>query len=231
MDCEILIADGFPGIEKIKTGHRIKSVCLQNLPLSMQRHTDLQICMTGEREFVCCPECFDYYSENLKPYNIAVYRGTKSVGGTYPEDSAYNIGVAGNTVFLNEKICDKRVLERLCINNRKIIRVKQGYAGCSAAFAGDKALITADRGIAAAAEKAGFDVLLILPGYINLPGFDYGFIGGCCKKIGNKFFVSGSFKNHPDRHKIYNFLKKYNTEPAELSNGVPLDVGSFLAVR
>lgn len=231
MDCEILISDDFPGIKKIKSGYIIKSRALEKLPLSMRRHTDLQICMTGADELVSCPECFEYYRERLEPHGVRVFCGTSAVGGTYPKDSAYNIGVAGNTAFLNKNICDKTVLQRLSINNKEVIHVRQGYAGCSAAAVSEKAIITADEGIAAAARRAGFDVLLVSPGHIKLPGFEYGFIGGCCKKIGNKFFVSGSFKNHPDGNRIYEFLKKYNTEPAELSDEIPLDIGSFLAVR
>ena len=58
------------------------------------------------------------------------------------------------------------------------IHVKQGYTRCSLLPVDDRSFITSDAGIAKTLAEHDTDVLLIHPGHIHLPGFDYGFIGG-----------------------------------------------------
>ena len=57
------------------------------------------------------------------------------------------------------------------------IHVKQGYTRCSLLPVDDQSFITSDTGIAKTLADYDTDVLLIRPGHILLPGFDYGFIG------------------------------------------------------
>ena len=50
--------------------------------------------------------------------------------------------------------------------------------------------------------RYGIDVLLIRPGYIELPGYPYGFIGGTNGNLSKDIIVfSGSLKEHPDYEK------------------------------
>ena len=71
------------------------------------------------------------------------------------------------------------------------------------------------------------DVLLIRPGYIILKGFDYGFIGGTCGRIGDEIIFNGDISAHPDYDAIQAFIKsrgldiKYFDYPLE-------DIGSII---
>ena len=60
--------------------------------------------------------------------------------------------------------------------------VKQGYAKCSTVLVNEQACITADTSIAAAVKQCGLDVLQIRPGFVELPGYPYGFLGGGKRK-------------------------------------------------
>ena len=70
------------------------------------------------------------------------------------------------------------------------ISSRQGYSRCSVCVVSDNAIITADEGICRSAEAHGVDVLKIRPGYIDPPGFDYGFIGGQASKFQTQSLLS-----------------------------------------
>ena len=77
--------------------------------------------------------------------------------------------------------------------------------------------------------KYGIDVLLISPGYIDLPGLDYGFIGGASGLIGkNKLFFTGRLNAHPDYNRIVDFLQKNKSKPIFSNREQPIDLGSIL---
>ena len=80
-------------------------------------------------------------------------------------------------------------------------------------------------------ENLGFDALLIEPGYIELLGYDYGFIGGTCGNLSkDNILLTGQFNHHPDEEKILNFLKKYRKRPIWLSNKKIVDVGTVIGL-
>lgn len=111
----------------------------------------------------------------------------------------------------------------------KAIAVKQGYAACSTAAVGDDAIITADPGIAQAADAAGLDVLNIRPGHIDLPGYSYGFIGGAygfCAERGEAWFC-GDPSLHPDGARILSFIRKHGFTPVSLASGRLFDCGGI----
>ena len=99
------------------------------------------------------------------------------VGKEYPKDIRLNC-LAANTFFLsNEKYISREALALADGQGLRRIHVKQGYAKCSCACAGN-AIATMDRGIAKAAGSAGVDVLLLKPSVIGIEAYDTGFIGG-----------------------------------------------------
>ena len=88
--------------------------------------------------------------------------------------------------------------------------VGQGYTRCSACVLGENAIITADPSISEAAERAGLDVLRIQPGHISLPGYEYGFIGGCTGLLGPGLLgVCGCLENHPDGGRMLDFAEAH----------------------
>lgn len=112
-----------------------------------------------------------------------------------------------------------------------MIHVKQRYTRCSVCIVDEQSIITADHGIALAAAAGGLDVLEIRPGYIELDGFNYGFIGGASFKIArDKLAFTGSLKTHPDELRILDFLHQREIEPVYLKNSQLCDIGSVVLV-
>ncbi len=98
-----------------------------------------------------------------------------SVGATYPDDVRLNC-LATESVFLsNEKYISHEALALADRLGLRRIRVKQGYAKCSCAYARG-GLVTADCGIAKTV--SGLDILLLAPSVIGIERYGTGFIGG-----------------------------------------------------
>ena len=115
----------------------------------------------------------------------------------------------------------------------ELIPVKQGYAKCSLCIVSENAVITADEGLAYTLCRAGLDVLKIIPGCIRLPGYGYGFIGGCCGKLDAATMAfAGDPLTHPDGKKILSFMERHGVKPRNLlGQGEKLiDIGSILPV-
>lgn len=202
---------------------------LPQLPPSMRRHADLQICHLGENILLAAPEVYGYYKEALSPYGFEILEGKTHVGSTYPYDAAYNIGRVGNAAFLHPKFTDPVALRFFEENGIQMIPVKQGYAKCSVLPVDEKSLITADPGIARAAESVGFSVLRIKPGGVKLCGFSYGFLGGAAGKTAEKtMYVTGKLSAHPSFSEILSFLEKRGIKSEEGSIPIPIDIGSVL---
>ena len=70
------------------------------------------------------------------------------------------------------------------------------------------AIITADYPMYRILSINGIDVLLVSPGYIDLKGYSYGFMGGATGNLSEDVVLfSGNFDTHPDKNKIFNFVK------------------------
>jgi len=213
------------GIKVIKT---IKHPLLYS---AISYHPDAVICPIGRGTMVAAPTVFEYYQKVLSSYRVELIKGETVLSSNYPFNIAYNIAMMSNKAILHSRYADPVVLKELNSNKVELIEVKQGYAKCSTAIVNEKAIITSDKGIAHKAGQKGIDVLLIRPGYVQLEGFDYGFIGGCCGRInGDTIVFAGNIYRHPDGERIKNFSEKYNIYPVNLHNGHLNDIGSILPV-
>ena len=75
------------------------------------------------------------------------------------------------------------------------------------------------------------DVLLIRQGYIELPGVDYGFIGGSSFKVNkNTLAFTGNIKLHPDYNNIKSFAHNHNVELLSLTENTMIDIGSIIPI-
>ena len=101
----------------------------------------------------------------------------------YPAEAVFNAVCTGKFFLHNLNITHPRLLAAAKARGLQLIHVRQGYTRCSTIPVTENAVITYDRGIAGPAETAGLEVLLIEPGYVLLPGYDTGFIGGTCGNI------------------------------------------------
>lgn len=198
------------------------------LPPQLRRHADLGLCLIGGDLVVCPPDTCSYYSDILKPYGFSVIKGGQALGVSYPADTAYNVVVVGKFALLSPAVCD-RVLLRSLEDRYEIIPIKQGYAKCSVAPVSKSALITADRGICQAAERAGLETLLIENTGVSLPPYENGFFGGACGMTGpDTLAVNGSLACMPDGEKIRDFLAERGITPMELHSGPLFDTGSLI---
>lgn len=169
-------------------------------------HADMQVCVC-DNDIIVPPYFYDYYKKNIKDKNVL--RGNSDPFGHYPCSAAYNVAVTDNFAVCNTAVADKKIIECIELSGREIIEVKQGYSKCSVCIAGD-AVITSDMGIYR--KVCGkMPVLLITGGYVNLPGCEYGFIGGA-SGFNGKLIFSGDISKHPDFRLIDEFLRTLKIE-------------------
>ncbi len=147
----------------------------------------------------------------------------------YPCNIAFNHVILGNTFLGNIAFTESRIITYCRDNQFRMLNVRQGYTKCSCAIVGENALITADSGIYQKCLENHIDVLRIDSGYINLYGYDYGFIGGCCGKLSRDILAfTGKLNTHKNRADIRSFLRNYGISVVELSNKPLFDIGSIL---
>lgn len=199
------------------------------LPESMRRHADLGIVIISSKKAVCPPESYAYYKNVLSPYGFEIFEGKSHLGCHYPEDSAYNVGIVGRRCFLNKKVCDEILYEKLLSEGYEIIEVKQGYTKCSICPIDENSLITGDIAIYKAGKKLGMEVLLISNEDISLPGFSNGFFGGCTGMAScDTLLVNGNIDTLPDAKEIKEFLAAKNIKIKNLTEGKVIDIGSII---
>lgn len=171
-----------------------------------------------------------YFSEELalSGYDVRVIPEIQSP--VYPGDVHLNIRAAGGSVLLNSRTVSRDLYGYLsCRDDIRLIDVHQGYAACCTLCCGEDAIITSDPGIYRAVSEAGFDVLKISPGHILLPGYDYGFIGGCAfMPCAGVMAFTGSLDTHPDRISILDFLSRHSVAPVFLTEHEIFDIGGAL---
>ena len=213
-------------IESLKTLgiEPILSYCSENLNPAICSHPDMTIVHLGENRFICAPDAYDYYASVLP--EAEVIKGEVDINPEYPHDVAYNITLLGDFAFMNTATEQIKV-----INNGKIINIRQGYTKCSICVVSEHAIITADTGIARAAQDNNIDVLQISPGNIELPGMNYGFIGGAAGLIApDTLAVNGDITTHPDCNAIMRFCSERCVKIISLKSGKIRDIGSILPI-
>ncbi len=196
------------------------------LPLPVRFHPDLQLCHLKETMFALQGGTFQ---KQLRALGYDVRTTDREPAGVYPKDVLCSAFVISNRLVCNPKSVDPAILREAAREGLQILAVQQGYAACAAAVVNENSIITADPGMADLMRAAGFSVLQIRPGFIRLPGYDTGFIGGCCGLIEPGLLaVAGSLNSHPDGQEILSFLKEKSISIIELMKGPLLDVGGMI---
>lgn len=181
-----------------------------------------------------------------------LFRGDEShLKPQYPGDVLYNACSTGKYFLHNLKYTAPELLEAARSAGLELIDIPQGYAKCSIAVVSETAIITYDRGIAAAIEAAGgkiiscdasldcsttdgslstLEVLLITPGHIELPGYSTGFIGGCTglDYIHNELIFNGDLSLHPDGDSIREFVESHGVTIKDFPGRPLTDIGSII---
>lgn len=210
--------------------HRvISTVPVPGVSETIKYHPDIALFPLDQNTIVAAPSVFEYYWNTLEPLGINVIRGEINPGSMYPNDIPYNAAILGDMMFHLLGFTENIIFKELKARGFNLIDVKQGYTKCSTAIIDQNSAITADRKIAAIMNRRGCNVLLVEPGYIDLPGMRYGFIGGATGLLSpNELLLTGSLKGHPDWLKIERFNKNRNVDLIELSSETAIDLGSII---
>ena len=198
---------------------------LEGVPHMEQYHADMQVLRINDTVFVA--ECFYEAYGKLFSCKLNIIP-VDSPAGAYPHNIALNAAFVSGRLFCKKSSLADEVkiyCEKNCI---EIVDVKQGYAKCSTLILGDKGIVTADSGIAAAAEKCGIDVLKIRSGFINFEGADYGFIGGSSGLIGETVAFFGDISMHPDGEAVTAFIRQKGLNYLSLGEEILNDVGGLI---
>ena len=148
----------------------------------------------------------------------------------YPRDVPYNAVRLGNNYVCNHKTVSTVAKSHWQKLGCREIAVKQGYTSCSTCVVDERSIITADAGIARAVTAAGLWVLQIRPGFIQIPKYDTGFIGGCSGRIDDAVIFTGKLESHPDGAQMRSFIKSRGMQIVELADGPLIDIGGMIAV-
>jgi hypothetical protein len=192
----------------------------RSLPAPVACHPDMLLYDMGETLLVYR----DYYAENKTIFDgISIALTDHPAGDKYPMDVGMDALALGEYLFcLPQATCQE------ILNGRHVVPVKQGYAACSALKVSENAIVTSDSSIAEAAEEKGVSVLRIRPGFIELPGYDYGFVGGTAFRLGDTLYFAGDLSLHPDGWAIADFCKTQGVAVQSLLAGKKLADLGFL---
>lgn len=208
-------------------GKIIKCPTCPELYEAISAHPDILMHILPNNEIVIHKNCPQEFIDSLSSLNFKINLSQNELKYNYPFNIHLN-AVSSETFFLhNLKYTDPILIKKIKVRN--LINVKQGYTKCSTAIIKDDVFITSDKGIYTALSNENCHVLLLPPGDIDLPGLDYGFIGGCCGLIDKDTLAFyGNLKYYKYGKEIMNFLKKHQIKPVYLREGRLIDRGSIL---
>ncbi|NLB36877.1 MAG: hypothetical protein GX824_06210 [Clostridiales bacterium] len=212
-----------------KLGINTITLCASpQLPEPVCRHADMLCCHLGG-EKILLEKTQTSAAKKFIEHGFTPEFVHNDIKKNYPHDVPLNAAVFGKNLIANTEVVSKEILEYACINNLRIIYVKQGYAKCSVCIVNENAVITDDISIKKACDSNSIDALFVEKGSIRLTGHDYGFIGGCSGLIDkNRLAFFGDIDRHTNSVKIKEFLKKYEVNPLSLREGELIDVGGIL---
>ena len=190
------------------------------LPTPVSSHPDLSVFDMGGGKILV-----DRAAELELPHDVDICMGSIPLTGVYPGDIAYDACQIGQFLFCNPKYTAPEILQ-LPLN---LVPVKQGYTKCSVAIVSEKAAITEDIGIAQMMDSVGIDVLKLEPGFVKLPGYSHGFIGGASGKIASDILAFfGDISQHPQGDVVIRFCEKHGVSTLSLSDDELTDFGSLI---
>ncbi len=192
---------------------------------SISGHPDIFF-FKGSDKLVVAPNLPGRYKTKLEELSLDYLYAEMPVGQKYPGTAFYNAVFVDNYLIHNFRYTDS-VITQIC-EDAELIHVNQGYARCSIIPLGNNKFITSDPGIYKTLLRYDFEVLLVDPSEIQLPGQKHGFIGGTCGIHDKKLFLIGSLLQFKDGNITRHFIEKAGLEIIELYNGPLFDGGSLM---
>lgn len=210
--------------------HNISVICAENNPYVDERlsgHVDLSVVHIGDNRIIAAE-----YLKDSEFINKIVELSFKSdfvdnpKSREYPHDALLNACILGDKV-----ICNPKTSEPSICRDRTVISCNQGYTKCSVIAVDSKSIITSDKLIAKNAAMYGIETLLVNDYFVNLPGFDKGFIGGTAFKISkNKIAFTGTIECIETKNAIESFLNERGIEAVYLTKEKIFDIGSAVPI-
>ena len=173
------------------------------------------------------PYVFSDIRELLPSVNITLT--SDSFHKDYPRDAIFNALPIGKHLFCKADSVSRALLDYAAEAGLRVVHTRQGYPACTTLAFGNSA-ITADAGMARALTERGIKVTLISPGGIELPPYEYGFIGGAAGVYGNTVYFIGNLDTHPDAARIRSAIEAEGFSIASLSDGPLRDLGRIIFV-
>lgn len=199
----------------------------KRLPGPVSSHPDMLVYPLSSGALLTYEE---YYNAHRRLFNMLgreIITDSYLPDKIYPRDIFLNALRIGGTVYGRTDMMSRHILN----DAKNSVRVRQGYARCSVCVIDDNAVITADRGIARAAVRAGTEVTLIESGDIILEGYDYGFIGGASGILPEGVAFMGDPAAHPSGEKITAAVRSRGLDIIMLDEGMLCDSGGLIIIE
>lgn len=200
------------------------------LPEQEKCHADMQFARLDNHTLICAPGS----SVNNASEKLAVIPGSINLKEKYPYNISYNILRCGDLLIHNTKHTAPEILSEAHKRQIKILHVNQGYAGCSSISIplADKStlLLSSDKGIISAIKKS--NTKNIITEYfedtdnIILPGYNHGFIGGCCGYDNQLGLIVYGKTNR----QLNELSERYNFPIFPIFDGPLTDIGGILVM-
>ncbi|GAA0181898.1 hypothetical protein SH2C18_43600 [Clostridium sediminicola] len=227
VDCRITQTE-FNNLSKY--GIVIKCPPCHKLYEAIKCHPDILMNIISKNKIIFHKDIPDSFINSISHINLEILYTKNPLTEKYPYDIILNSVHLGNIFIHNLQYTDENLLN--FVKTKKLLNVKQGYTKCSTAIIKANAIITSDTSIAEAVKKENIDVLLLSPGHIDLPGLNYGFIGGTCGLIDkNVIGFYGELDNYKYSNEVKTFLEKHNVSYVNLGKGSLIDRGSILSIE
>ncbi len=225
--CHAVISGEYPqfadALQKLGVTTFLTKQCSDVLP-QISYHADIVFAHLENNEFII-ENSQTELKHNLTNIGFKLCDEVK-LNANYPGDVILN-----NCLIDDKLICGKNVIHQSFFRNKKKIKSSQGYAKCSVCVVDKHSIITDDESIFQACESVEIDALLVKKGSVILPGFNYGFIGGCSGKISSDCLAfCGDIRTHDDYQKIKEFLQFRNIDSLSLCSGQLTDIGSIIPI-
>lgn len=171
-----------------------------------------------------------YYCQMGVTRHCHIFAGDPAeLGAAYPENIRFNAVCLDGYFIHHLKYTSPALLNEAREMGLTLIHVNQGYTKCSCVVVDGHSLITSDDGIARTLQAyPDIHVLKIRPGFVRLPGFPYGFLGGASGRVGKTILFHGNLSAHPDAEAIRQFIGERGLKVMDFPQFPLRDIGSIL---
>ena len=187
-------------------------------------HADLNVLHIG-KTLVVRREIAECYPALLSCEGVVV--SDEMTKAQYPDEAKFCAKVVGDILYHGKVVADD-VLRVARAEGLSCQAVRQGYVACNLLVVDAFHAITSDVSVAKALSLQGVEVLQIRDGFISLPPYAYGFIGGASGVYGNSVYFLGDVMRHPDGERMVEFITSCKKNVVSLSHGELFDGGGLV---